>query len=233
LSFPSTARLDPALGSKAVVTGNPVREAILAARDAPFSAPRPGQPFRLLVVGGSQGARILAERVPAAAQRLPEAERRRLAVVQQCRPEDLSAVLEAWRGAGIEADCRPYLEDMPEQLASAHLVVARAGASTVAELAAIGRPSILIPFAAAADDHQSANAAALVAAGGAVALAEGDASPAALAGAIRGFLDSPEALEGAAAAARGVGVPDAARRLADLVEHEVRALAGLRPEGRA
>ncbi len=231
LSFPATARLDPAHSAKATVTGNPVREAILAARDMPFQAPAPGQPFRLLVVGGSQGARILSERVPAAVARLPEGERRRLAVVQQCRAEDLSAVLAAWRAAGIEADCRPYLADLPEQLAAAHLVIARAGASTVAELAAMGRPSILIPFAAAADDHQSANAAALVAAGGAVALSEAQATPAALAGAIRGFLDSPEALVGAAAAARGLGLPDAARRLADLVEHEVRALAGVRPGG--
>lgn len=232
LSFAGTARLDPALAGRAVVTGNPVREAILAARDAPFRPPAPGEPFRLLVVGGSQGARILSERVPAAAARLPADERARLSVVQQCRPEDLSAVLAAWRAAGIEADCRTYLKDMPEQLAAAHLVIARAGASTVAELAAIGRPAILIPFAAAADDHQTANAAALVAAGGAAALSEAEATPAALSGAIRGFLDSPEALARTAAAARSVGLPDAASRLADLVEHEVRALAGVRGAAR-
>lgn len=223
LSYASTARLDAAGEAKAVHTGNPVREAILAARDSGFRAPAHGEPFRLLVVGGSQGARILSQLVPAAVAALPEAERRRLKLVQQCRPEDLSAVDTTYKAAGVDAQCVTYMEDFPRQLAEAHLVVSRAGASTMAELMAMGRPAILIPFAAATDDHQTANAAGFVAAGAGFLLTEAGATAAKLTGLLMGFMDSPEALEQAANAARSLGVPDAAARLADLVEKEVRA----------
>lgn len=223
LSYKKTARLDAASEGKAVYTGNPVREAILAARDAGFYPPAAGEPFRLLVVGGSQGARILSQLLPAAIAALPEAERGRLKVLQQCRAEDLSAVDGAYKAAGVDAECVTYMEDLPQRLAEAHLVVSRAGASTMAELMAIGRPAILIPFAAATDDHQTANAAGFVAAGAGFQLTEAEASVARLTGLLMGFIDSPEALQQAAAAARGLGVPDAAARLADLVEKEVRA----------
>lgn len=223
LSYAGTARLDASAEAKAVHTGNPVREAILAARDAGFDAPAPDQPFRLLVVGGSQGARILSQLVPAAVAALPLAERARLKILQQCRAEDLSAVDAAYKAAGVSADCVTYMEDFPTRLAEAHLVVSRAGASTMAELMAMGRPAILIPFAAATDDHQTANAAGFVAAGAGFLMAEADATVAKLSGMLSGFLDSPEALQQAATAARGLGVPDAAARLADLVEKEVRA----------
>lgn len=224
LTYSETRELNAVGRAKAQRTGNPVREAVLAARDAAYQAPEGQEPLRLLVVGGSQGARILSKVVPEAVATLAPAERARLTVVQQCRVEDLSAVAQAYEQAGVAHECRSYLEDMPVRLATAHLIISRAGASTMAELTAVGRPAILIPFAAAADDHQTANAAGFVAAGAGMMLPEAVATPARLAGMIRGFLHAPESLESAAAAAKSLGVPDAAARLADLVEHEVRAL---------
>jgi UDP-N-acetylglucosamine--N-acetylmuramyl-(pentapeptide) pyrophosphoryl-undecaprenol N-acetylglucosamine transferase len=228
LTYPQTARLAPGSAAKATVTGNPVRAEVLAARDQEFAAPGSGEPFRLLVVGGSQGARILSRLVPEAVALLDARLRARLRIAQQCRAEDLSAVAAAYEAAGVEAECLPYMADLPARLAGAHLVVSRAGASTMAELMAAGRPAILLPFAAATDDHQTANARGFVAAGAGVLLPEAGASAATLAGHLKGFMAAPEALAAAAAAARALGVPDAAARLADLVEHEVRALAGVR-----
>ncbi len=221
LSMAETLRLAPAHRARAVVTGNPVRAAVRAARAAPFAPPAPSEAFRLLVIGGSQGARILAEVVPAAVAALPPHERLRLEVVQQCRPEDLGTVEAAYAAAGIRAHCATYMEDMPERMAAAHLVVARAGASTIAELGVIGRPAVLVPFAAATDDHQAANAGPFVAAGAGVMLRESECTPARLCAQLRGFLAAPEALAAAAAAARSVGLPDAADRLADLVETQM------------
>lgn len=228
LTYAGTARLDPACAGKAKVTGNPVRAEILAVRERPFNAPAPDTAFRLLVVGGSQGARILGQLVPQAVALLDSGLRKRLVIAQQCRAEDLSAVAAAYEAAGVEAECLPYMADFPARLGQAHLVISRAGASTMAELMAAGRPAILVPYAAATDDHQAANAAGFVAAGAGVLLPESTATAATLAGQLQGFMGSPEALGAAAAAARALGVPDAAVRLADLVEHEVRALAGTR-----
>lgn len=228
LTYAGTARLDPSSETKAKVTGNPVRTEILAARDSAFDAPAPDAPFRLLVVGGSQGARILGRLVPEAVALLDAGLRERLVVEQQCRPEDLSGVAAAYEAAGVEAECLPYMADLPARLAAAHLVVSRAGASTMAELMAAGRPAILVPYAAATDDHQTENARGFVAAGAGFLLPEASATAATLAGQLAGFMGSPEALEAAATAARNLGIPDAAARLADLVEHEVRALAGTR-----
>ena len=222
LTYAETAFLDQP--GKAHHTGNPVREAILSARDTVFHAPAANQTFRILVVGGSQGARILARLVPQAIASLPAHHRSALHVTQQCRAEDLADVAEAYSAAGVEADCQTYMADLPERLAASHLVISRAGASTMAELMAVGRPAILIPFAAATDDHQSANAAGFVKAGAGFLISEEKATAAMIAGHIEGFLSSPEALSAAAAAARSLGIPDAAGRLADLVEHEVRAL---------
>jgi UDP-N-acetylglucosamine--N-acetylmuramyl-(pentapeptide) pyrophosphoryl-undecaprenol N-acetylglucosamine transferase len=219
LTYADTARLSQA--GKAQHTGNPVRDAFLAARSADFHPPAPGVPFRLLVVGGSQGARILARLVPEAVALLDPADRALLHVTQQCRAEDLSAVAEAFAAAGVEAECQTYMADLPERLAASHLVVSRAGASTMAELMVLGRPAILIPFAAATDDHQTANAAGYVKAGAGFLVPEAEATAAKLSGHLRGFMHAPEALAGAAAAARGLGLPDAAGRLADLVEQQV------------
>jgi UDP-N-acetylglucosamine--N-acetylmuramyl-(pentapeptide) pyrophosphoryl-undecaprenol N-acetylglucosamine transferase len=224
LTYAETARLDPGFRAKSRHTGNPVREAILAARAAPFAAPAPDQPFNLLVVGGSQGARILGSLVPQAVANLPQPQRARLRVTQQCREEDLSVVAEAYRAAGVQADCQTYMADLPQRLAAAHLVISRSGASTMAELMAMGRPAVLIPFAAATDDHQTANAAGFVAAGAGMLLPEAGATAAKLTGDLLGFMGSSEVLNAAAAAARTLGIPDAAGRLADLVEAEVRSL---------
>lgn len=221
LSFAETARVDPSLKRKTHLVGNPVREDVLAARAVPFQAPAPAEPFRLLVTGGSQGARILSEHVPAAVASLDGKARARIRVAQQCREEDLSAVAARYRQAGVDAECLPYMADLPARMAAAHLVIGRAGASTVAELTAMGRPAILVPFAAAMDDHQAANAAGFVAAGAGHMVREADMAGGLLAGHLAGFMGSPETLQACAAAARRLGAPDAAARLADLVQREV------------
>lgn len=221
LSHGTTARVPPS--ARVRQTGNPVRAEVIAARDLSFAPPAPEAPFRLLVVGGSQGARILSERVPAALAGLDEGLRRRLRVTHQARAEDLSAAAEQYGAAGIEAECHSYMVDLPARMAAAHLVIGRAGASTMSELTAMGRPAILIPFAAATDDHQTANAAEFVAAHAGFALSEGQATPARIAALVEGFMESPEALSAAAAAARALGRPEAASALADLVEAEIAA----------
>jgi UDP-N-acetylglucosamine--N-acetylmuramyl-(pentapeptide) pyrophosphoryl-undecaprenol N-acetylglucosamine transferase len=222
LTYAETRHLDSVRRGKVHHTGNPVRAAILDARADAFDPPSPAEPFHLLVVGGSQGARILARLVPEAVAALAPAQRARLRVTQQCRAEDLSAVADAYKAAGVEADCQTYMADLPARLAASHLVISRSGASTMAELMALGRPAVLIPFAAATDDHQTANAAGFVAAGAGLLLPEAEATTAKLTGDLMGFMGSPEALSAAAAAPRGLGIPDAAARLADLVEAEVR-----------
>lgn len=221
ISYAETARLDPSLRRKTHLTGNPVRAEVLAARDLAFAAPAPDEPFRLLVSGGSQGARILSEHVPAAVAALDERSRARIRVAQQCREEDLSAVAGRYARMGVEAECLPYMADLPARMAAAHLVVARAGASTMAELTAMGRPAILVPFEAAMDDHQAANAAEFARAGAGHMIREGELSAQLLSGHLAGFMGSSETLVACAAAARRLGHPDAATRLADLVEREV------------
>ncbi|WP_448580256.1 undecaprenyldiphospho-muramoylpentapeptide beta-N-acetylglucosaminyltransferase [Thermaurantiacus sp.] len=221
LSYRDTGRVPASARTRHV--GNPVRAEVLEAREQPFHAPSPDQPFRLLVVGGSQGARILSDFVPAALAGLDDAHRRRLIVTHQARPEDLARADEAYRASGIRAECHAYMVDLPARMAAAHLLIARAGASTMAELTAMGRPAILIPFAAATDDHQAANARSFVEARAGFALREEEAQPHRLAALVEGFMDSPEALVASAAAARALGKPDAAQALADLVEAEMAA----------
>ena len=212
LSVPDTRSI-PA-GTATVVTGNPVRPAIAACADTPYAPPLADGGIRLLVLGGSLGARVMSDVVPAALVALPPSLRARLALAQQCRQEDLPRVAAAYREAGISAECAPFFTDIPARLARAHLVIARAGASTLAELAVIGRPAILVPLPGAIDDHQSANARAFGA--GAVAVAERDFVPERLAALLAALLADPERLAGMAAAKRGLA--DAAERLADLAE---------------
>jgi UDP-N-acetylglucosamine--N-acetylmuramyl-(pentapeptide) pyrophosphoryl-undecaprenol N-acetylglucosamine transferase len=219
LSYAGTGHL--AEGVVAHLVGNPVRSAVLAARAGGFVPSAAGAPFRLLITGGSQGARILADLVPAALALLGPALKARLMVVHQCRTEDVSRVDAVYRAAGIAAECLPYMADLPERMARADLVIARSGASTMAELTVIGRPAILIPFAAATDDHQAANARGFVAAGAGAMVREAGATAAGLSGLVRGFMESPEALAAAADAARSLGRGDAAERLADLIEQQV------------
>ena len=199
-----------------VVVGNPVRSEIKALYGRPYTPP--GHTLRLLVTGGSQGARILSEVVPAAVVRLPEALRLRLRVEQQARPDAIESARRTYVGAGVEAEVAPFFRNMAARLDTAGLVIGRAGASTVCELATAGRPSILVPFAAAMDDHQTLNARLLSEVGGAAVIAEARFTPVKLAEVLEGLLTTPDVLARMAAAAHGAARPDAAERLADLVE---------------
>ncbi len=214
LSYAATARVPD--GARSVITGNPVRPAVAALAGVPWTPP--GSAVQLLVLGGSLGARVLSDVVPAALAALPAALRARLRVVQQCRTEDLGRVRDAYAAASIAATLSPFFADVAARLAAAHLVVARAGASTVAELAAAGRPSVLVPLPHAIDDHQTANARALAEAGAAWLMPQPSFTPAALAGLLAHLLDDPAALAAAAARAAAGFRADAAARLADLVD---------------
>ena len=204
-------------GTPLVATGNPVRPTIAALAGRPYRAPAPEDTLHLLVLGGSQGARVFSRIVPAAIALLPAVLRTRLVIAQQCRPEDLESVRAAYAGLGIAARLASFFDDVPALLAEAHLVIARAGASTVAELAAIGRPALLVPYPYAADDHQTANAASSAAAGAAWPLAEQTLTAESLAARLAALAEDPAALAAAAAAAAGSARLDAAERLADLV----------------
>lgn len=214
MSFDPTLRL-PAGCAKTVFTGLPVRPDIAAVGAAPY--PATDGTIELFVTGGSQGASILSRVVPAAIGQLAPDLRARLHVVQQCRPEDLAGVRAAYASQRTAATCETYFADFAGRLAAAHLVVTRSGASTMAELTAAGRPAILVPFAAATDDHQAANAAAFVAVGAGPMLREAAFTPDRLAAEIVSLLTSPGALAKAAQAARSIGHPHAGSTLADLV----------------
>jgi len=217
-AYDEVDRLKPSLADKVVLIGNPVRAEIATLGELPFPPFDEVAPLKILVTGGSQGANILSKIVPEGLGMLAPSLRRRLQVVQQCRPEDIERVRAQYSDLGIPAELMTYIEDMPEKLADAHLVIGRAGASTVAELTAAGRPAILVPFAAATDDHQTANAREMVRAGGARAIQEATFAPEVLARQIEALAMDPIALANAAARALSVGRPHAARDLADLVE---------------
>jgi len=211
-------RLKPRYMKKAVLVGNPVREEIARLGELPFPPFDEFAPLKILITGGSQGATVLSQIVPAGLGLLEPSLRRRLQVVQQCRPDDIETVRKQYADLGIPAELTTYIEDMAEKLADAHLIIGRAGASTIAELTAAGRPAILIPFAAATDDHQTANAREMVKAGGARAIRQDNFTPKVLAKQIEALAMDPVALNNAAARALSVGRPHAARDLADLVE---------------
>lgn len=200
------------------ITGNPVRDEIVAIREEGYPPLPEDGIVRLLVVGGSLGATVLSEVVPAAIAMLPPALLSRLQVVQQCREADLETVRAKYAELGVAAECAAYITDFPERLRWAHLVIARAGASTVAELACAGRPAIFVPYPSAMDDHQTYNVVDLVEAGGAISFAQPDFTPAEVAKHIQRMALEPGALENAAARAASCGLPDATRDLADLVE---------------
>ncbi|MEZ5725773.1 MAG: undecaprenyldiphospho-muramoylpentapeptide beta-N-acetylglucosaminyltransferase [Paracoccaceae bacterium] len=203
-------------GVSGIHTGNPVRKAVLDRAASPYAAPGDGS-LNLLVIGGSQGARVLSDMVPAAIAALPEDTRARLNVAHQARAEDHDRVTEAYAAAGVTAEVQPFFSDVPQRLADCHLVVSRAGASSVADITAIGRPAILIPYAAASGDHQSANARSLADAGAAMVLPESILDPDTLARDILAILTDPERASGMADAARELGRPDAAARLYEIV----------------
>jgi UDP-N-acetylglucosamine--N-acetylmuramyl-(pentapeptide) pyrophosphoryl-undecaprenol N-acetylglucosamine transferase len=203
---------------KMVVTGNPVRPAVIEAAKSAYPSLDRSKPFRLLVFGGSQGAQFFSEAVPPAVLALPEETRRRLAVTQQARPEDEAAVRAAYAGMGVQAEVSPFFNDMAARMASAHLVISRSGASTVSEIAVIGRPALLVPYPHALDHDQAANAAALAKAGGAEVHRQESLSSERLSALIGGMMEDKARLLSMAAAARSAGKPDAAQLLADLTE---------------
>ncbi|QZD90134.1 undecaprenyldiphospho-muramoylpentapeptide beta-N-acetylglucosaminyltransferase [Qipengyuania aurantiaca] len=217
-AYPDVQRLKPAHKDKVFLVGNPVRAEVLTLRDDPFPSYGEDGLLRVLVTGGSQGARVLSEVVPDGLAMLPPAIRQRLQVTQQCRPEDLDAVRERYRTHGIPAELATYFEDMQARLADAHLFIGRAGASTIAELTAVGRPAILIPLPIATDDHQAFNAREMAKAGGARMIRQEKFEAKELAKQIRVLADDPQGLSNAAHAAWNCGRPKAVEDLADLVE---------------
>jgi UDP-N-acetylglucosamine--N-acetylmuramyl-(pentapeptide) pyrophosphoryl-undecaprenol N-acetylglucosamine transferase len=217
LSFERTAAVPSAAAGRVLLTGNPVRPGFAPPTPTPIEPRTPAADarLRLLVLGGSQGARILSEVVPAAVALLPPDLRRDLVIAQQCRPEDLEAARTAYAAIGQPVELAAFFDDVPARMAVADLVLARSGASTIAELLALGKPALLVPFAAAADDHQTANARALAEAGAAVLLAQAEATPPALAARLIELLGDPARRARMAAAAAGLARPDAAARIAD------------------
>ncbi|MCK0208029.1 undecaprenyldiphospho-muramoylpentapeptide beta-N-acetylglucosaminyltransferase [Starkeya koreensis] len=214
--YPDIFAFRPPLAAKAQHTGNPVRPAVIAAV-SPYQAPAEGGPLDLLVFGGSQGARVMSEIVPPAIEKLAPALRARLRVVQQARPEDIEAVRATYARIGVAAELAPFFADLPARMARAHLVVARSGAMTVAELGVIGRPSVLVPLPGALDQDQLANASALAKGGGAVLMPQDRFTPEAFAELIAVYAANPGDLAAMAAAAHRMGRADAAERLATLV----------------
>lgn len=217
-SYARTERLKPAHEAKAHHVGNPVRDAVIALRAKPYPLLEEDGIFRVLVTGGSQGASVLSKVVPDGLAMLPVAFRRRLQVTHQARIEDIDAARTKYAELDIAATLATYLPDLPEELAWAHLVIARAGASTISELTAAGRPAILVPLPSATDDHQTANAREITTAGGARTIAQSAFTPGELAKQMQKLGLDPSALENAAARAKACGKPNAASDLADLVE---------------
>ena len=217
-AYPDIKRIAARNLVKVHLVGNPVREDVLALRERPYPLLDAEGVFRVLVIGGSQGATILSDVVPDGLAMLPEALRRRLQVTQQCRVEDIDAVRARYQKLGIPADLATYMTDIPERLAWTHLVIGRAGASTIAELTAAGRPAILIPLPSATDDHQTENVREMVAAGGARAIRQDRFTPVELAKQMQKLGLDPQGLTNAARAAHNCGRPRATADLADLVE---------------
>jgi len=217
-AYDQVERLKSRLEDRTVLVGNPVRQEIAQLGELPFPPFDEVAPLKILITGGSQGATVLGQVVPEGLALLQASLRRRLQVVQQCRPDDIERIRKRYAELGIPAELLTYIEEMPDKLADAHLVIGRAGASTIAELTAAGRPAILIPFPAATDDHQTANAREMTNAGGARTIQQSGFTPVVLARQIEAMAADPIALNNAAARALSVGRPHAARDLADLVE---------------
>ncbi|MEP3046274.1 MAG: undecaprenyldiphospho-muramoylpentapeptide beta-N-acetylglucosaminyltransferase [Roseibium sp.] len=210
--------LPDGLSDKVVETGNPVRDAVLAASELFYDTPKPGGEFKLLVFGGSQGARFFSDLLTPTVALLPKDIRARLRIVQQCRPEDMVRVQEGYAEMGVKSDCAPFFQDLPQRIAQAHLVICRSGAASVSELSILGRPSLLVPLPGAIDQDQAANAKVLEKAGGAWPIRQIDLHPERLAKELMRFMETPDMLAEAAKNARKVAKPDAVKRLADLVE---------------
>ena len=216
--FERLDRLPESASSRKRVVGNPVRLPILAVRERPYPEAPAGGRLNILIIGGSQGARVFGEVIPSAISLLPPALRSRLDVVHQVREEQVEAAKASYQVANVNAEVAPFFKDMGQRLGAAHLVISRAGASSVTELQVAGRPAILIPFAAAADDHQTANAEGLTAVGAADVFTEAEFEAGALSALLERRLADPNGLAVRAAAARAAAKPEAAKTLADLAE---------------
>jgi UDP-N-acetylglucosamine--N-acetylmuramyl-(pentapeptide) pyrophosphoryl-undecaprenol N-acetylglucosamine transferase len=221
-AFPTLLKAPARIAGRTVVVGNPVRPAIRALADHPYAPPEPDGPVRVLITGGSQGARLLSELTPAAIATLPEDLRQRLVVQQQTRPESMDTARRTYRNAMIDAEVAPFFRDIASRLRDAHLVIGRSGAGSVCEFAVAGKPAILVPLAIAIDDDQGQNARLLAEAGGAEIAREHQLTVASLAAALEKLLNNPGRLARMAAASRSVAIPDAAERLADVVERTAR-----------
>ncbi len=217
-SYPDVARLKPKHTEKTHLVGNPVREDVLALRDEDFPPLTDEGLLRVLITGGSQGASVLSQVVPDGLAMLPPALCQRLQVTQQCRSEDVDAVRERYANHDIPAELGTYFEDMHERLADTHLFIGRAGASTIAELTAVGRPAILVPLPIATDDHQAVNTREVVKAGGARMIRQDNFTPKELAKQIQAMAQNPSSMANAAHGAWNCGRPKAAKDLADLME---------------
>jgi UDP-N-acetylglucosamine--N-acetylmuramyl-(pentapeptide) pyrophosphoryl-undecaprenol N-acetylglucosamine transferase len=215
--FADTKGIPAHVPGKVVQTGNPIRPAVLEAARQAYSPLTSDGKLNLLIVGGSQGARVMSDVVPPAVELLPPDLRARLAITQQARGEDLERVRAHYQRLGVEFVAEPFFKDLPQRLAKAHLVVSRSGASTVAELAAIGRPSILVPLPGSLDQDQAANAKTLGDLGAAIVLPQSEFTPERLASEIRSTFQEPDRLTRAAAAAHSASITDAAERLAQAV----------------
>ncbi|WP_430469488.1 undecaprenyldiphospho-muramoylpentapeptide beta-N-acetylglucosaminyltransferase [Thalassospira lucentensis] len=226
-SFPTVTLIDPTDQNKVIWTGNPVRAEVAALANSTYDVPTEDGPIKLLITGGSQGARVLSEILPTALVNLPEGIRRRLVVTQQARDEDIHAVRKTYDGSGIDVTLASFIDDIPERLRDCHLVIARSGASTVAELTAAGRPGLLVPLPHAIDDHQRFNAQQVEDAGGAWLMPQDRFSSETVTDRLAKLLRNPAALTRAAKAAKTAGRANAAERLADMVLD----MLGLNPAG--
>lgn len=229
LTFAETEHAEMMAEDRHVVTGNPVRPEIRQHMGEAYRLPGEGEPLDVLVIGGSQGARALSDVVPAALDRLSGRERSRIRLTQQCRPEDMERVQQAYKGLGFKADLKSFFDDLPARLAKAHLVISRSGASSVAEMLVLGKPSILIPLPSALEGDQLANAKVAEAAGAAWLMQEADLTGEALSDQIRLCLEKPDRLAEAAGKAKALGRPDAAEALADALE---RLIPGFKPNAK-
>ena len=216
-SYPETQKIPSHAQAKTVLTGNPVRAGIRALNQVPYAPPQTDGVLRLLITGGSQGANVFADVLPEAVGRLPEELRQRLRIDQQCRPEDVARTREAYKALGLQADIAEFFNDMPSRLASAHLVIARSGASTVAELSCAGRPAMLVPLPSAMDNHQYVNAQAIEDAEAGWVIAQNAFTPEAVSSRLEQFLTLPSSLANAAESMRALGRVEAAEELAKLV----------------
>ena len=216
-SFPQVAGLKPGDNQRLVYTGNPVRPSFMALRATPYVTPSDDGPVKILVMGGSQGARVFSQVVPQALALMPEHLRRRMVISQQCRKENIESARAAFAAAGIDAELSAFFRDIPERMADAHLVICRSGGSTIAELTVIGRPSILVPLPHGHAGEQTANAEAIAEAGGAWLIPEQAFTPEALAVRLESLLALPSTLTKTAAAARAWGKVTAVDSLADCV----------------